>query len=52
MPLGYRIEVRHDLPVIIAKIAFPPRLDVEHMFAEIARDIVRASYARWLRHLN
>jgi len=36
---GYRIDVRDDLPVIIACITFPPRLDVERMFAQIARDI-------------
>ncbi len=39
MALGYRIDVLDDLPVVIVKITFPPRLDVEHMFAEIARDI-------------
>lgn len=40
MSLGYRIDFRKDLPVVIVKIAFPPRLDVEHMFAEMARDIL------------
>ncbi len=39
MALGYKIELLTDLPVIVVKITFPPRLDVEHMFAEMARDI-------------
>lgn len=39
MALGYKIDVLDDLPVIVVKISFPPRFDVEHMFAEMARDV-------------
>ena len=40
MSLGYRVKMLEDLPIIVVKLSLPPRLDTEHMFAEIARDIL------------
>lgn len=39
MPLGYRIEPHNSLPVIMVKLTFPPRPDVERMFAEVASGV-------------
>jgi hypothetical protein len=36
MARGYRIETVEGLPVVIVKLTFPPRLDAEKMFFEIA----------------
>jgi hypothetical protein len=36
MGLGYQVMQIERLPVVYVKITFPPRLDVERMFSEIA----------------
>lgn len=38
MALGYRFETVAGLPVMVVRLTFPPRLDVEKMFAEAARE--------------
>lgn len=39
MGLGYRITKLADEPIVLVKMALPPRLDVERMFGEIAEQI-------------
>jgi hypothetical protein len=38
MARGYRLETVEGLPVLVVRLTFPPRLDVEKMFNEIAVD--------------
>src|SRR5512138_1101281 len=38
MGLGYQVMRIEGLPAIVVKITFPPRLDVERMFSEIAME--------------
>jgi hypothetical protein len=40
MGLGYRVTRLLDLPVIVAKLVIPPRLDVENLFREIAAEVL------------
>ena len=38
MAQGYKIEAIAGLPALVVRLTFPPRLDVEKMFAEIATE--------------
>jgi hypothetical protein len=52
MARGYRIETVEGLPVVVVRLTFPPRLDVENMFFEIAgefRDVLSHTKRRLYR---